>query len=135
MTKLPVNLCTICRKPGACCKGFQLSISFWDNQDVNEQWQQALERQAGSGNGPLSQFHPIQKNTATTVVDKESNESYSYWSFSCDALLPNGLCGMYEMRPFPCRDYRPGTDKLCVMFVENKGVANVEEEKSKDTNR
>jgi len=118
MQNLPVNLCTICRSPGACCKDFPLSVSFWDDQDINEQWQAFIEKNAGGNNGALSQFYPVRKMPETRGHD--SDGIWHYWRFRCTALLPNGRCGMYAMRPAACQNYAPGTDKLCVMFVPGR---------------
>jgi Fe-S-cluster containining protein len=115
MTNFPVpaHLCSICRSPGACCKNFVLNKDFWDDEDIHEQWAHVVAN-AGA-NGELSQFVPIRKFEGDSK--KLSGRSYNQWRFMCKALLPNGRCGMYENRPHPCREYKAGSDRLCVMFV------------------
>jgi len=127
-TSLPARLCDVCRSPGACCKNFQLNISFWDDKDIHEQWQHKLLEfgavVTGNGvhgndgvHGEMSQFVPA-KSSEQHWLDEESGRTYSRWGFMCKALQPNGLCGMYDKRPRVCRDYKEGSDKLCVMYVE-----------------
>ena len=43
------------------------------------------------------------------------------WVFSCDALQTDGRCGIYETRPKLCRDFKPGSDPLCVHYGEAEG--------------
>lgn len=53
-------------------------------------------------------------------TDEDSGRRYVTYAYSCPELLPNGRCGIYENRPNVCRDYKPGTDALCVF--SNAGV-------------
>lgn len=45
---------------------------------------------------------------------KRSDGAWVWW---CPNLSPTtGRCLDYENRPFACRDYEPGTDRLCVLY-------------------
>jgi Fe-S-cluster containining protein len=39
---------------------------------------------------------------------------YVTYSYRCPLVTPEGLCGDYEHRPSTCRDYVPGSSRLCV---------------------
>lgn len=112
---VPALLCDVCTHPGACCKNFVLNLQFWDDVDIYEQWAIIVSDQNGR-NGELSQFVPAIRHEGDSWVDEESGRTYNQWRFMCKALKPNGRCGMYENRPYPCRDYKAGSDTLCVMF-------------------
>jgi len=40
------------------------------------------------------------------------------WLFTCSALNAEGRCSIYETRPQLCRDFKAGSDPLCVYHGE-----------------
>jgi Fe-S-cluster containining protein len=38
------------------------------------------------------------------------------WYFACTQLQRDGRCGIYDGRPQVCRDFREGSDPLCVHY-------------------
>jgi len=112
---LPVALCDVCKSPGACCRNFPLSIVFWDDESIEDQWA-AAKRRFEPSNGEMP-FVPVRKCEGSTWRDPDSGRMYSEWRFRCNALQPNGRCGVYADRPYPCRAFLPGSNSLCAMYL------------------
>ncbi len=94
--------CDTCPDPGACCRGFQLSIDFPVDAHVFD-----VEERMRSDGMP---FLPLEPSTY-----KDGPEGTKRWLFSCPELNPDGRCGIVDDRTKCCRDYRPAEDGLCVL--------------------
>jgi Fe-S-cluster containining protein len=103
--------CDTCTKPGACCQDFVLSgrggaFMF----DADSWWTEAnnlMEKHE-------LPFNPLRIDTQSEKCDAEGMVGVR---FTCPQVTPEGRCGIYDARPKLCRDYAPGSDKLCVMYV------------------
>lgn len=103
-----MSTCNFCIRPGACCENFYLSMPEPDTKKSDGYatvWRETLIRGL-----PFYPSRPFNQYTDAAGVERQQ------WQFSCTNLLPNGRCGDYDNRPeFPCRDYKPLQDHLCVM--------------------
>lgn len=107
-----MSLCDTCKSPGACCKRISLSvvetgleIYVWLDMPIEEQ----IAHRMGGFNG----FSP---QSIKEQWDDPSGRPYGSVYLQCDNLLPDGRCSIYDARPDLCRDYVPGSDKLCVHY-------------------
>lgn len=100
------SMCDVCMSPGHCCQLIALSGS---NPDPTKQPQQPMSFEAAE--------HFLLKSNHSMFRPAFQDEK-GIWRFTCTALQPNGRCGIYDERPMVCRLYEPGTDRLCVHFVE-----------------
>lgn len=51
------------------------------------------------------------------VLGVNQRDGMTFVQFNCDRLGADGRCTDYENRPFTCRDFKPGTDRLCAEYV------------------
>lgn len=103
-----MSLCDACPKPGSCCRMFTLSVSFWDDIPIEEQWAPLAEKYP---------FVPAQRDPKYAfTLDHESGRMYSPWQFNCPKLGADGRCTIYEDRPMTCRTFQPASDPLCVLY-------------------
>ncbi len=98
------SMCDVCMSPGHCCKELTLSGPFSEPMS-RERAEHLL-------------ISPTNNHEKTWVFRPLRQDERGIWRFSCTQLLSNGRCGIYEDRPHLCRHYQPGTDALCVHFVE-----------------
>jgi len=98
---LPEIDCNRCVSPGWCCKNFQINRDFPIGKTVDEM------RAWAAANG-VGMFAPVCASEYWKTPETER------WVFSCTKLGADGRCMIYESRPPVCRDYEPGTDRLCV---------------------
>jgi len=101
-------LCSICPKPGDCCKDFRL----YQKGEIKTFWKD-------EGIWPVFDFLrdmrlPFNPKTIDTENINEEGKAYISWLFDCPKLLPDGRCGIYDDRPVLCRRFIAGTDTLCV---------------------
>lgn len=113
-----MSLCDTCAEPGRCCKSLQLGgrdpkvgISTWAGPGEAEKQMAAFGLPfvaiEGRTEGPWTVEHPDSPNCGRAYVQH-------VWS--CPRLLPSGRCGAYEDRPTICRDFKAGSDPLCVYY-------------------
>lgn len=104
--------CDTCRRPGACCRGFVLSLP---PIEAGHGWRaEAIAQVAAKGIDYFEPLYPI----ASTI---EPGKVKAVWS--CRRLTPAGRCGDYENRPALCDLYAPGEDALCAEYVHQfKGI-------------
>jgi len=100
-----MNLCLICRSPGACCSNFVLSIRF-DKVNWEEEARQEMERRG-------LPFYPVGADVMGDIVQPGKVAV----RFKCRWLGPDGRCSHYYERPNTCRLYQAGTDYLCAEHV------------------
>src|SRR4249920_2040740 len=112
MGAVPARLCDVCSKPGACCKDFRLSNTFW----ADEGDEGVAARLAKWDTDRAPDLHPFIPGDVTDVFQDENGRSYVQRRFSCTALTASGRCSIYDRRPQPCRLYEPASDDLCVMY-------------------
>lgn len=97
--------CDTCSRPGACFRGFVLSLNFHE-----EDWQGAA-RSRLDGYG-LTYFRIDEAiKTEHTLANSVGIRC------SCDRLGEDGRCTDYDNRPMVCRTYDPLYDGLCAEFV------------------
>lgn len=103
-------MCEVCPDPGKCCRRLHLDgprdIYFWKTIGTPLH---ALVKMA-------EYWFPFLPVEACEYVPEGGGEARSYW-YRCPELQPNGRCGIYEHRPQLCRDFKPGSNPLCVYFV------------------
>lgn len=105
-----MTLCSICPKPGHCCKSFTLFTL--DETEVTF-WRDGFEEQA-------KEYAPFVPTIQAEYVSKETGEPYVSVRWSCPHLTGQGRCGIYETRPVICRRFLPGDkSQLCVFHPEN----------------
>lgn len=102
MSNLTAFSCDTCSKPGHCCKGFGLNTSNNDPLGISMELMQ---------NG-LTMFELVQ------TVEPQEGQRIKHL-FRCTMLEPDGRCGIYESRPKLCRDYKPGSDPMCVYHIRH----------------
>jgi len=98
------GLCETCIDPGHCCRDLHLTggsvVDPTDRADVPMSFE-AAEHFAMRSRLPFRPFRQHEDGT---------------WRWWCTALGPDGRCTVYETRPQLCRDYRAGSDGLCVHY-------------------
>ena len=102
------SLCDKCRLPGRCCSGF----------GVNDRYNRLTTLEV------LADLVSIDKNSTGNWLGLPFVPLYrtpkGKWLLWCPLLDSNGRCSIYEDRPmYPCVDYKPGQDLLCVMHDKN----------------
>lgn len=111
MTACARLLCDNCKRPGACCCGFDINHS-----DLNS-LQTPLEVMVEMATRGLP-FMPLLRRTAGIP-----NAEWAVWRFWCPILdLQTGRCGDYANRPALCRTYESGSDRLCSMWNEPEHI-------------
>lgn len=98
-----MSMCDTCLEPGRCCKRIFLSGGL-DPHFL--QLPMSYERAEHAALASGLPFVPGQQ-----LPDGR-------WQWSCYQLQADGRCGIYENRPQLCRDYKPGSDPLCVHYWE-----------------
>lgn len=97
--------CDSCRRPGACCRGLVLSgpsvpLKSW-RQDASD----FVARHLMPFLRPSSHFIPDDAGLVRVAYD-------------CDRLGADGRCSDYEGRPEMCRIFEPGSDQLCIEYIQ-----------------
>ena len=93
-----MSLCDTCMKPGACCQ--RLFLTGAGGEAEAPKSFEAAEHFAMRSGLP---FRPLYQTEAA-------------WHWWCTALGSDGRCTIYENRPQLCRDFKPGSDPLCVHY-------------------
>ena len=102
-----MSLCDVCLSPGACCQRMALSSSL-----IRRVWMPGGE---GRAHDPMSRDRAEHLMIAAGLPFIPSHQQANgVWRYGCTQLQPNGRCGAYEERPQVCRDFKPGSDPLCV---------------------
>jgi Fe-S-cluster containining protein len=102
--------CDTCSKPGACCNDFFLNGRSGALRFSKEGWEWRAAEHMDMLQMP---FIPLR-----IVPNDEGDErDTAAVRFTCPKVTPEGRCSIYETRPQLCRDYAPGQDRLCVMYV------------------
>jgi Fe-S-cluster containining protein len=107
------NLCDVCTSPGACCKNFMLTDTFW----ADEGDEGVMRRLAGYDIEFAPRIHPFIPGQVVAAFqdDNRNGRAFVLRTFRCMALDTKGRCTIYDRRPHPCRAYEAGSDGLCVM--------------------
>lgn len=100
-----MSLCDACRVPGHCCFGISVS-GEWGETALEALIKMASAYGAAPDRGPAAAelglpFIPLIKFGVR-------------WLFWCANLRGDGRCGDYANRPYACRSYLAGTDRICV---------------------
>lgn len=108
-----MSLCDTCRDPGHCCRRLRL----WNEagKEPTSWADRGLDGAQDAAVAFAAPFMPIE--VAATFTDSETGREFVSWWWRCDALMPDGRCGMYELRPALCRSYEPASSALCAEFV------------------
>lgn len=111
-----MSLCDRCFAPGQCCKRIQFysgtEMTLWLDEPLEPQLRAMLH--ADDRDRPMP-FRSID-GTVRELRDEETGRPYGTMTFSCVNLTPDGRCGDYENRPWLCRTFEPGSDRLCVHY-------------------
>lgn len=100
-----MSLCDSCFAPGACCKGFILNTWWAHAPDLTKL--EVLAR--------LACADPMEDpRVGLPFIPVERRAVDGYWTFECVLIGADGRCTEYETRPQLCRDFEPGSDRLCV---------------------
>lgn len=107
-----MSACDTCPKPGNCCNDFSLTGggSIWAKGFSVDSWMEGGTQYMKDIGLP---FLPLRIDEKIESVGGEVALRYT-----CPLVTPAGRCGDYENRPQLCRDYQPGDDRLCVLYVE-----------------
>lgn len=94
------------RCTGHCCRGFTLSVTPGE-----------LAARRSAGDAEATELLGLLLYESTRGDDERT-----WVRYNCRALLPNGDCSIYEMRPRMCRDYgtdlNPCKNPSCTMEVQ-----------------
>lgn len=103
-----MSLCDTCAVPGRCC----LKVYLTGGQDGDRISQpmsfERAEHMALRHRLPFRPAHQIEDGS---------------WVWWCTNLGRDGRCTDYENRPQLCRDYKPGSDELCVHHEPSEDAA------------
>ena len=114
-----MSLCDECVNPGRCCVGINLNGGhfLWDCVTPLE----VLVKLAGAcAYAPDLGEDTVEVGLPFMPLWRNSKGDWLLW---CPSLRRDGRCGDYEHRPFPCRQYPPGRDRLCAMYEEPRDAA------------
>ena len=106
-----INCLQDCPDFGKCCRAFQLKGDGGRIPRNNLDKDQANEALAGDDR------------TRQFEVDFKGEDDE--WMVRCIAVLEDGHCGIYDMRPQLCRDYLPGQDGLCCLHEKIEEITEV----------
>lgn len=112
-----MSACAICPEPGSCCREFKLDRWFprqAARQEVQD-WIAKLKDSDGRDH-PFVAVEPLEE-------DVEAGGREVRWVFRCPELRADGRCGIYDERPYPCREYQPGRDGMCALHAEGFELA------------
>ena len=135
------SLCDTCRAPGRCCTGFVLgggdfargetmlgalvalaTVEHYGPMD----WSRIPSRKPGETLEQYTDRLPVQSRHVGLPFMPLHVDRYGSWQFWCPLLGRDGRCTDYENRPPLCREYQPGTDKLCAEWqprIPESGVS------------
>lgn len=108
-----MSACDTCPKPGNCCNDFVLNgVTVWTRplRFHKDSWEEGAFKYMRDQGMP---FQPLRIDERFPEQDGEVGVRWM-----CPVLTPAGRCGDYDNRPQLCRDYQPGDDRLCVLYVE-----------------
>lgn len=126
---VPAHQCDVCHSPGFCCKGFELSMTFWADEGDEGVLAWLAQYSVNHPDEDMSHYVPISDMLQPTWQDEMHNgRSYVKRRFNCTALSASGRCTIYETRPGPCRRYQAGTDPLCVMFRVREALGYIDKD-------
>ena len=103
-----MHLCSVCAKPGACCSNFVLSSNSFDGVFWLDEWPVEAQRMLHERGLPFVPLH------VSGIMFDAAGRGYGYGRFGCDKLLPSGLCGIYDTRPYVCSSFVPASNRLCI---------------------
>lgn len=127
------SMCNRCTLPGKCCIGFDLDYAPLNRCETSEQVLDILGNVVTYNPGCVAMINPPAdtednlRSSGNTDVRRGLpfqpllRRSNGVWRFWCPVLdIKTGRCGDYENRPALCRNYEPGSDKLCAMHEPKK---------------
>ncbi len=116
--------CDRCVDPGHCCRAFPLTMRVpigSSKEAVDRQMRASLEASEeplGWGIYALYQGHvpyePLRRLKIGGYGSNPDDQTIETWLFKCNALQPDGRCGVWAKRPYVCKIYDPGCDHMCV---------------------
>lgn len=109
-----MSACDTCPKPGSCCNDFQLHGKTTTTVFPENDWEGRASIWLKRHELP---FLPLRIDRDATFTDPVPDGHVAI-RYMCPKLSPEGRCGDYENRPPLCRDYQPGQDRLCAVYVE-----------------
>lgn len=127
------SLCDRCFQPGACCKDLYLwgpsvpgapagapvhfPLDTW--REDAARWIADTQKLLYTKMGQQLAFR------ADRVGGIWWSDEFKCWyaniRWTCDALQPNGRCGIYDKRPDTCRVFEPASDSLCIHYEPQEG--------------
>ena len=103
-----------CPSIGSCCR----CMVIWSNGRPWPGTEDPIEAQAEIDKRGLP--FVLLATGHTTVSNPNRVTDEHAWYITCNAVLPDGLCGIYEHRPTICSSFRPGMDPLCVKHPDHE---------------
>lgn len=111
-----MSLCDKCFDPGRCCKHLKFysggEVTFWleEVMPIDEQLRNQMHPE------DKGRPQPFAVKSIDSIYENAEGQKYAYMTFQCTRLLPDGRCGIYDQRPWLCRQFPEGEDQLCVHF-------------------
>lgn len=105
-----MTLCDKCFAPGQCCKNLTLSR----NGKAWTVWQGDADAAMERRGLPFRSLEVIGQWS-------DAEGTWEEHSWYCPKLGEDGRCTIYEDRPDICRNYKPGSDPLCVHYNGAEG--------------
>ncbi len=105
-----MSICDRCIQPGACCRGFRLSLRFEPGMTTEAVHAEMMSRSTEPER--VADMVPVHENDPPP-----EDEGRVRWTFNCSRLRADGRCGNHKDRPQLCRDFQPLSDRLCVMHI------------------
>lgn len=109
-----MSACDTCPKPGACCHDFVLNGSA-GTRGLSFPADKWMVEGIGFAERRGVPFIPLRVDDGPNST---SADGFVAIRWKCPLVTPEGRCRDYENRPQLCRDYQPGDDRLCVLYVE-----------------
>ena len=109
-----MSLCDTCKAPGHCCKSIYLFGNDLDDRNLSEA--DAAEILTLYGQYEADE----DGNEFPFVIVGPSPEYGGQLRLTCPKLGQDGRCTIYDRRPMLCRDFKPGSDLLCVYYEADK---------------
>lgn len=118
-----MSLCDKCFDPGRCCKRLMFfaggeHVTFWLDEPILPQMTMHTD--------DAGRVNPFKVQEITDRYKDEDGREYGTIVFECTKLLPDGRCGIYEDRPWLCRVFPEGEDRLCVHYNGAEGGEGVD---------
>lgn len=107
-----MSLCSVCPKPGMCCRNFPLfntkskeEVTFWEAT-----WREDAKKFL------LEMGLPFEPVAVRSTYETEDKLKYITALYSCPKVTVDGRCSIYQDRPQLCRKYLPGNSDICCFY-------------------